>query len=169
MFPILVSRTKNLFGQQNEKFGLRMDSSSSDEPIKYAPIGLASPWLRRVWSDWFCPYTRFTPWGIGMGSGFKSQFLRCLCKFCAKLYFWALSIGHVGDNDTNCPSNPAGDERFQRFQMVHPKNSLTFCEFEADIFPNWCVSPRADRETWWMHGVPVRPVNWLYLSWVQIE
>ena len=35
MFPILVSRTKNL--------GLGMDSSSSDEPIKYAPnrLGIA--------------------------------------------------------------------------------------------------------------------------------
>jgi hypothetical protein len=35
MFPI--------FGQQNEKFGLGMDSSSSDEPIKYAPnrLGIA--------------------------------------------------------------------------------------------------------------------------------
>jgi hypothetical protein len=118
-----------------------MDSSSSDELIKYTPIGLALPRLRRVWSDWFCPYTRFTPWGIGRESGFKSQFLRffyqyCLYKFCAKPHFGALSIGHVGDKDTNCPSNPAGGERFQRFQMVYPTNSLTFCEFEADIFPN---------------------------------
>ena len=63
------------------------------------------------------------------------------------LNFGAPLIGHVGDNDTNCPSNPAGGERFQRFQMVHPTNSLTFCEFAADIFPNLRVSPRVGRET----------------------
>jgi hypothetical protein len=36
MFPILVSRTKKIFG-------LGMDCSSSDEPIKYAPnrLGIA--------------------------------------------------------------------------------------------------------------------------------
>jgi hypothetical protein len=52
------------------------------------------------------------------------------------LNFGAPLIDRVGDSDTNCPSNPAGGERFQRFQTAHPKNSLTVCEFDADITPN---------------------------------
>ena len=163
MFPILVSRTKNLVWEWIAL--LRMNR------LNMRQIGLALPWLRRVWSDWFCPCTRFTPWGNGRGSGFTSQFLRFfhqhrLCAFRA-LNFGALLIGHVGDNDTNCSSYPAGVERFQSFRKVHPTNSLTFCKFDADILPNWCFSPRAGHETWWRHGVPTRPANWLFLSWVQ--
>ena len=81
-----------------------MDSSSSDEPIKYAPNRLGITLIVAGVIGLVCPYTRFTPWGIGSGSGFTSQFLRffhqhCLRSFCAKPYFGSdYSASNLGLN-----------------------------------------------------------------------